>query len=229
MNLVGCSSCKPLDLKVNMLTFITRSIFVIAYWEKCSFPGNPLSQDILNIYQEPDGTRKLLNYMLDNLAGITATETHMLEKPLSCWLKFTLFPPKLVHPEQLPQRPWITLKERDQMVPTGTSQHPFTDVWHSLTTAKLILSVFLKLCSQLCATTYCVTSMQQDSCTATVRPGRLTGNTGRKASWRRSQTVMRTSSACRLFSLMRLCRLISRSRHVKIESEAGVGKNLKDR
>lgn len=31
--------------------------------------GNPLSQDILNIYQEADGTRKLLNYMLDNLAG----------------------------------------------------------------------------------------------------------------------------------------------------------------
>lgn len=24
-----------------------------------------------------------------------------------------------VHPEQLPQRPWITLKERDQMIPTG--------------------------------------------------------------------------------------------------------------
>ncbi len=33
------------------------------------FAGNPLSQDILNLYQEPDGTRKLLNYMLDNLAG----------------------------------------------------------------------------------------------------------------------------------------------------------------
>lgn len=33
------------------------------------FSGNPLSQDILNLYQEPDGTRKLLNYMLDNLAG----------------------------------------------------------------------------------------------------------------------------------------------------------------
>lgn len=28
-----------------------------------------MSQDILNLYQEPDGTRKLLNYMLDNLAG----------------------------------------------------------------------------------------------------------------------------------------------------------------
>lgn len=44
-----------------------------------SFAGNPLSQDILNLYQEPDGTRKLLNYMLDNLAG------------KSQWLFFYLF------------------------------------------------------------------------------------------------------------------------------------------
>lgn len=107
MNLVGCSSCKPLDLKVSMLTSYTQSIFVTAYWEKCSFPGNPLSQDILNIYQEPDGTRKLLNYMLDNLAGITATETHMLEKPLSCWLKLThiispqISPPRTTTPKTL--------------------------------------------------------------------------------------------------------------------------------
>lgn len=33
------------------------------------FAGNPLTQDILNLYQEPDGTRRLLNYLLDNLAG----------------------------------------------------------------------------------------------------------------------------------------------------------------
>lgn len=34
-----------------------------------SFPGNPLTQDILTLYLEPDGTRRLLNYLLDNLAG----------------------------------------------------------------------------------------------------------------------------------------------------------------
>jgi hypothetical protein len=33
------------------------------------FLGNPLTQDILNLYQEPDGTRRLLNYLLDNLSG----------------------------------------------------------------------------------------------------------------------------------------------------------------
>lgn len=36
-----------------------------------AFPstGNPLAQEILSLYQEPDGTRRLLSYLLDNLAG----------------------------------------------------------------------------------------------------------------------------------------------------------------
>lgn len=32
-------------------------------------PGNPLAQEIMSLYQEHDGTRRLLNYLLDNLAG----------------------------------------------------------------------------------------------------------------------------------------------------------------
>ncbi|KAK2115884.1 CCR4-NOT transcription complex subunit 6-like [Saguinus oedipus] len=39
--------------------------------------GNPLSQDILNLYQDPDGTRKLLNFMLDNLADGASRSSHM--------------------------------------------------------------------------------------------------------------------------------------------------------
>lgn len=31
--------------------------------------GNPLSQDLLAIYNESNGTQKLLSYMLDNLQG----------------------------------------------------------------------------------------------------------------------------------------------------------------
>lgn len=31
--------------------------------------GNPLSKDIMNIYAEPNGTQKLLTFMLDNLQG----------------------------------------------------------------------------------------------------------------------------------------------------------------
>ncbi|MEQ2171834.1 CCR4-NOT transcription complex subunit 6-like, partial [Goodea atripinnis] len=37
-------------------------------------------------------------------------------KDKRAFVSLFLFP---VHPEQLPQRPWITLKERDQMIPTA--------------------------------------------------------------------------------------------------------------
>lgn len=51
--------CKP----------VHKALIIVAHVSDVIFTGNPLSQDILNLYQEPDGTRKLLNYMLDNLAG----------------------------------------------------------------------------------------------------------------------------------------------------------------
>ncbi|KAA0717286.1 CCR4-NOT transcription complex subunit 6-like [Triplophysa tibetana] len=83
---------RELLLNNNCLRVLPYELGRLFQLQTFGLKGNPLSQDILNIYQEPDGTRKLLNYMLDNLA---------------------------VHPEQLPQRPWVTLKERDQMMPTA--------------------------------------------------------------------------------------------------------------
>jgi len=44
-------------------------LFILFNVSVNTFAGNPLTQDILNLYQEPDGTRRLLNYLLDNLAG----------------------------------------------------------------------------------------------------------------------------------------------------------------
>lgn len=44
-------------------------------------PGNPLAQEIMSLYQEPDGTRRLLNYLLDNLAGAMKRS----KSPLSLW------------------------------------------------------------------------------------------------------------------------------------------------
>uniref|UniRef100_A0A8C2NV98 poly(A)-specific ribonuclease n=1 Tax=Capra hircus TaxID=9925 RepID=A0A8C2NV98_CAPHI len=61
------------------------------------FPGNPLTQDILNLYLEPDGTRRLLNYLLDNLAGTA----------------------KRISTEQPPPRSWIMLQEPDRTRPTA--------------------------------------------------------------------------------------------------------------
>ncbi|MBN3320127.1 CNO6L protein, partial [Atractosteus spatula] len=85
-------SLRELLLNNNLLRVLPYELGRLFQLKTLGLKGNPLSQDILNLYQEPNGTRKLLNYMLDNLA---------------------------VHPEQLPQRPWITVKERDQMIPTA--------------------------------------------------------------------------------------------------------------
>ncbi|XP_051955262.1 CCR4-NOT transcription complex subunit 6-like, partial [Xyrauchen texanus] len=83
---------RELLLNNNCLRVLPYELGRLFQLQTLGLKGNPLSQDILSLYQEPDGTRKLLNYMLDNLA---------------------------VHPEQLPQRSWITLKEREQMMPTA--------------------------------------------------------------------------------------------------------------
>ncbi|KAG8454260.1 hypothetical protein GDO86_000776 [Hymenochirus boettgeri] len=84
-------SLRELLLNNNLLRVLPFELGRLFKLQTLGLKGNPLSQDILSLYQEPDGMRKLLNYMLDNLA---------------------------VHPEQLPQRPWITLKERDQILPS---------------------------------------------------------------------------------------------------------------
>ncbi|XP_056424777.1 CCR4-NOT transcription complex subunit 6-like [Hyla sarda] len=84
-------SLRELLLNNNLLRVLPYELGRLFRLQTLGLKGNPLSQDILSLYQEPDGIRKLLNYMLDNLA---------------------------VHPEQLPQRPWITLKERDQILPS---------------------------------------------------------------------------------------------------------------
>ena len=77
-------SLRELLLNNNLLRVLPYELGRLFQLQTLGLKGNPLSQDILNLYQDPDGTRKLLNFMLDNLA---------------------------VHPEQLPPRPWITLKE----------------------------------------------------------------------------------------------------------------------
>ncbi|XP_073898032.1 CCR4-NOT transcription complex subunit 6-like isoform X3 [Castor canadensis] len=86
-------SLRELLLNHNQLRVLPYELGRLFQLQTLGLTGNPLSQDIANLYQDPDGTRKLLNFMLDNLA---------------------------VHPEQLPPRPWIALKERDQILPSAS-------------------------------------------------------------------------------------------------------------
>uniref|UniRef100_A0A4W5Q6T3 poly(A)-specific ribonuclease n=1 Tax=Hucho hucho TaxID=62062 RepID=A0A4W5Q6T3_9TELE len=90
-------SLRELLLNNNLLRVLPYELGRLFQLQTLGLKGNPLSQDILNLYQESDGTRKLLNYMLD------------LDRPFT----------NLICTKQLPQRPWITLKERDPMIPTA--------------------------------------------------------------------------------------------------------------
>ena len=58
----------------------------------CVFKGNPLGSDVLQLFSEVNGTRKLLDFMLDNLAVSSS------------------------HP---PSRPWIQLSPLDRANPTA--------------------------------------------------------------------------------------------------------------
>ncbi|KAF3815863.1 hypothetical protein GH733_015983, partial [Mirounga leonina] len=67
-------SLRELHLNNNLLRVLPFELGKLFQLQTLGLKGNPLTQDILNLYLEPDGTRRLLNYLLDNLAG-TAKRT----------------------------------------------------------------------------------------------------------------------------------------------------------
>ncbi|PKU34367.1 ccr4-not transcription complex subunit 6 isoform x1 [Limosa lapponica baueri] len=90
-------SLRELHLNNNLLRVLPFELGKLFQLQTLGLKGNPLTQDILNLYQEPDGTRRLLNYLLDNLAGTA----------------------KRISTEQPPPRSWIMLQEPDRTRPTA--------------------------------------------------------------------------------------------------------------
>uniref|UniRef100_A0A8C8F2Z0 poly(A)-specific ribonuclease n=1 Tax=Oncorhynchus tshawytscha TaxID=74940 RepID=A0A8C8F2Z0_ONCTS len=84
-------SLRELLLNNNQLRVLPFELGKLFQLQTLGLKGNPLAQEILNLYQEHDGTRKLLNYLLDNLAGT-----------------------KRVNSEQPPPRSWIVMAEPDR-------------------------------------------------------------------------------------------------------------------
>ncbi|XP_012687966.1 CCR4-NOT transcription complex subunit 6a [Clupea harengus] len=89
-------SLRELLLNNNQLRVLPFELGKLFQLHTLGLKGNPLAQEILNLYQEPDGTRRLLNYLLDNLAGT-----------------------KRVSAEPPPQRSWIPLQDPDRTRPTA--------------------------------------------------------------------------------------------------------------
>ncbi|KAJ8337474.1 hypothetical protein SKAU_G00364400 [Synaphobranchus kaupii] len=90
-------SLRELLLNNNQLRVLPFELGKLFQLQTLGLKGNPLAQEILNLYQEPDGTRRLLNYLLDNLAGTI----------------------KRMPAEQPPSRSWIILQEPDRTRPAA--------------------------------------------------------------------------------------------------------------
>ncbi|KAL4659817.1 CCR4-NOT transcription complex subunit 6-like isoform X1 [Arapaima gigas] len=87
---------RELLLNNNQLRVLPFELGKLFQLQTLGLKGNPLTQEILSLYQEPDGTRRLLNYLLDNLAGTTKLST-----------------------EQPPPRSWVILQEPDRTRPAA--------------------------------------------------------------------------------------------------------------
>ncbi|TRY54722.1 hypothetical protein DNTS_031248 [Danionella cerebrum] len=85
-------SLRELLLNNNQLRVLPFEMGKLFQLQTLGLKGNPLSQEIMSLYQEPDGTRRLLNYLLDNLAGAV----------------------KRIPTEQPPARSWIVLQEPER-------------------------------------------------------------------------------------------------------------------
>ncbi|CAL8386838.1 unnamed protein product [Boreogadus saida] len=85
-------SLRELHLNENKLSVLPFELGNLFQVHTLGIEGNPLSDDIYILHQEPEGTRRVLNYLLDSLP---------------------------VGPLQPFLRPWVTVKPRNQLVSTA--------------------------------------------------------------------------------------------------------------
>ncbi|XP_042594092.1 CCR4-NOT transcription complex subunit 6-like isoform X2 [Cyprinus carpio] len=90
-------SLRELLLNNNQLRVLPFELGKLFQLQTLGLKGNPLTQEIMSLYKEPDGTRRLLSYLLDNLNGAI----------------------KRIPTEPPPSRSWIVLQEPDRTRPTA--------------------------------------------------------------------------------------------------------------
>lgn len=60
---------RELLLNNNLLRVLPNEIGKLFHLHILGLHGNPLGKEVLSIYNEPNGSHKLLTYLLDNLSG----------------------------------------------------------------------------------------------------------------------------------------------------------------
>jgi hypothetical protein len=74
---------RELLLNNNFLRVLPYELGKLFKLQVLGLKGNPLTKEIMSLYMEPNGTHKLLTYMMDNLQGRT--------KKLFCMRDLSLF------------------------------------------------------------------------------------------------------------------------------------------
>lgn len=75
---------RELLLNNNLLRVLPNEIGKLFHLHILGLHGNPLGKDVLSLYNEPNGTHKLITFLLDNLTG----ESSPLPTPLGRWTGF---------------------------------------------------------------------------------------------------------------------------------------------
>ncbi|KAK7798313.1 hypothetical protein U0070_007859 [Myodes glareolus] len=88
-------SLRELHLNYNQLRVLPFELGKLFQLQTLSLKGNPLTQDILNLCLEPDGTRRLLNYLLDNLSGTAKRSNNFGYWSFSAVCESVIFPTAL--------------------------------------------------------------------------------------------------------------------------------------
>lgn len=60
---------RELHLGYNMLRSLPHELGRLFQLQVLSLAGNPLCQEVMKLYSEPNGTHRLLMYLLDSLQG----------------------------------------------------------------------------------------------------------------------------------------------------------------
>lgn len=125
--------CRELLLNNNLLRVLPNEIGKLFHLHILGLHGNPLGKEVLSIYNDSNGSHKLLTYLLDNLSG----EWHIAIccGTISSFHRFAFHFSVVNAPP--PQRPWIPLARPNRTRPAckcsaqcfwpgnGTIQMPF--------------------------------------------------------------------------------------------------------
>ncbi|XP_037559256.1 CCR4-NOT transcription complex subunit 6-like isoform X10 [Dermacentor silvarum] len=100
---------RQLHLNHNHLRVLPYELGRLFRLHTLGLEGNPLAPELVNMYNEPNGTSKLLAYLLENLVGVLSEDV-IYQDSAEYFVMVTAVQP--------PQRPWVQVVQQMRSQPT---------------------------------------------------------------------------------------------------------------